>query len=101
MGSTCCWLDPGRECRVGPGNFTPSLSQKSRLADNHHKLPIALPRPIPAPHQHGDLLVAPNERRELALAGAASAAARADDPEQRYWLRHALEFMAAALLGHE
>ena len=35
------------------------------------------------------------------MPGAASASARAYQPEQRYWLRHALEFVAAALLSHE
>jgi hypothetical protein len=35
------------------------------------------------------------------MPGAASASARAYQPEQHYWLRHALEFVAAALLSHE
>jgi hypothetical protein len=29
-----------------------------RLADDQHQLPVALPRPLPAPHQHGDLFLA-------------------------------------------
>ena len=37
----------------------------------------------------------------MALPGAASAAARPNEPEQRHRLRHAFEFMAAALLGDE
>ena len=74
---------------------------KPGLADDQHQLAVALPRPLPAPHQHGDFLVATDERREMALPGAASAAARPDDPEQRHRLRHAFEFMAAALLGDE
>ena len=37
----------------------------------------------------------------MALSGAASAAARPHKPEQRHRLRHAFEFMAAALLGDE
>ena len=74
---------------------------ESRLADDQHQLAVALPRPLPAPHQHGDFLVATDERREMALPRAASAAARPHEPEQRHRLRHALEFMAAALLGDE
>ena len=37
----------------------------------------------------------------MALSSAASAAARPHQPKQRHRLRHALEFMAAALLGDE
>ena len=37
----------------------------------------------------------------MALPRTASAAARADEAEQRHRLRHAFEFMAAALLGDE
>src|SRR5271166_1878862 len=68
------------------------------LANDLHKLTVALPRPLPAAHQHGHLIVAADERRELACAGAASAAARANEPEQRDRLRHALERVAAAFL---
>jgi hypothetical protein len=64
-------------------------------------LSIALPRPFPAPVQRGDFLVAAHERREMALSCAPSAAARPNEPEQRHRLRHALEGMAAALLGDE
>jgi hypothetical protein len=56
---------------------------------DQHQLPIALPRTLPAPHQHRHLLVATDEWREMALPGAASAAAGTDEPEQRHWLRHA------------
>ena len=72
---------------------------QSRLADDQHQLALALPRPLPAPHQHGDFLVATDERREMALPGTASAAARPHEPEQRHRLGHAFEFVAAALLG--
>ena len=72
---------------------------ESRLADDQHQLPVALPRPLPAPHQHGDFLVAADQRREMALPRAASAAARSHEPEQRHRLGHAFELMAAALLG--
>ena len=74
---------------------------ESRLADDHHQLAIALPRPLPAPHQHRRFVVAADQRREIARAGAASAAARAHQPEQSHRLRHALERVRAALLGDE
>src|SRR5271166_2502763 len=70
-----------------------------RLADNHHQLPVASPCALPAARQHGDFLVTPDKRREVALARAASTAACPDEPEQCHWLRHAFEFIAAALLG--
>src|SRR5215472_16924180 len=53
----------------------------SGLANNQHQLPLALPRALPAPHQHGDLFLATNQGREMALPRAASAAAR---PYSRY-----------------
>ena len=69
------------------------------LADDQHQLPVALPRPLPAPHQHGDFLVTADERREMALARAASATAGSYKSEQRHRLWHAFQFMGAALLG--
>ena len=72
-----------------------------RLADDQHQLPVALTRPLPAPHQHGNFLVATDQWGEMALASPASAAACPNDPVQRYRLRHPLEFMAAAFLGDE
>ncbi len=57
---------------------------------------VALPRPPPAAHQHGHLVVPADERGELARAGAAAAAARANEPKQRDWLRHPLERVSAA-----
>ena len=71
------------------------------LADDEDKLAVALPRPIPAPHQHRHFLVAADQRRELALSGAAAAAARSDQTVKRDRLRHAFEHVATVLLGHE
>ena len=59
----------------------------SRLADDQHQLALALPRPLPAPHQHGDFLVAANKRRQVTLPHTAPAAARPNDPEQRLPVR--------------
>ena len=35
---------------------------EARLADDQHELAVALPRPLPAPQQHGHLVVAADER---------------------------------------
>src|SRR6516164_2831461 len=72
-----------------------------RLANDQHELAATLPRPLPAPHQHADFLVATHEGGQVALPGATTTAARPNDPEQRHVLGHALEFMAAALFGDE
>ena len=74
---------------------------QARLADDQHQLAVALPRPLPAPHQHRHFVVAADERREMALPGAAAAAARAHQPEQHRRLGHALERVRAALFGHK
>src|SRR6516164_2756119 len=63
------------------------------FADNRYQLPIALPRALPASHQHGEFFFAAYKRCEMALSGAASAAACSNDPVQRHRLRHAFEFM--------
>jgi hypothetical protein len=34
---------------------------QARLADDHHQLPVALPRSLPAPSQHRDFVVAADE----------------------------------------
>ena len=96
-------FDPGVRSVAQPGMkfLDQARLAEPRLADDQHQLPVALPRPLPAPHQHGDFLVATHERREMALPRAASAAARPHEPEQRHRLRHAFEFVAAALLGDE
>ncbi len=39
-----------------------------RLAHDQHQLPVALPRPLPAAHQHRDLFIAPDQGRRHALA---------------------------------
>jgi len=57
------------------------------------------PRPLPASHQHREFVVATHKGREAALPGAAPAAARPNNPVKRHRLRHAFEFVAAALLG--
>ena len=72
-------FDPGVR-RVGkPGmKFLDQAGfAQPRLADDHHQLAVALPRPLPAPHQHRHFVVAADERGEIALPGTASAAARA------------------------
>ena len=96
-------FDPGVRRVAQPGmKFLDQAGfAQSRLAYDQHQLPVALPRPLPAPHQHGDFLVPPDQGCEMALPGAASAAARPYQPEQRHWLGHAFEFMAAALFGDE
>ena len=76
------------------------LSQP-RLADNQHQLPVALPRPLPASHQHGDLLVASDKRRQIALSGAAPATACPHEPEQCDQLEHSFESMAATFFDDE
>jgi hypothetical protein len=48
------------------------------------QLAVALPRSLPTPHQYADFFVAPDERREMTLSGAASAAARPHDPIEDY-----------------
>jgi hypothetical protein len=78
----------------------PRLAQ-SRLTHKQDQLPVALPRPLPASHQHGDFLVAPNQRCQMALPRSASAAAGADDPKQRHRLRQAFQLMGTTLLGEE
>src|SRR5215471_14008005 len=70
----------------------------SGLANNQHQLPLALPRPLPAPHQHGDFLVPTHKGREAALPGATPTTARSYKSEQRYRLRHAFQFVRTALL---
>jgi hypothetical protein len=70
-----------------------------RLANDQHKLAVALTRPLPAPHQHRYFLVAAHQRREITRAGTASAAACPHQPKQSHRLRYALQRVTAALLG--
>jgi hypothetical protein len=61
-------------------------------------LAIALPGSLPAAHQHGYFLIATHQWGEMALRSAAPAATRPNYSEQGHWLRHAFEFVAAALV---
>jgi hypothetical protein len=47
------------------------------------------------------MIIAADERGELALAGAAAAAARAHELEQRRWLRDPFERVDASILRHK
>jgi hypothetical protein len=53
------------------------------------------------PVGHCDFLLATDERREMALPGAASAAACPTDSVKRHRRRHALQFVVTKLLGYE
>jgi hypothetical protein len=72
-----------------------------RLANDQCQLPIALACSLPAPHQYGDLLVATDEWREMALSSAAAPTTRPHDAKESDRLRYALERMSAAFLGDE
>ena len=74
---------------------------QARLANDHDQLAVALPCSLPAPHQHPYFVIAPNKRRKLALSGAASAAARTDEPVQNPLFWHALEGMRSTLFRHK
>src|SRR6516165_4114462 len=96
-------FDPGVRCLT---QASMKLLDQARLtkawfADNRYQLSIALPRALPASHEHGEFFFAAYKRCEMALPGSASTATRPNDPVQRHRLRHPLEFMAAALLGDE
>jgi hypothetical protein len=52
-------------------------------------------------HQHDNFFVAADEWRQMALPGAASAAARPHDSVKRHRRRHALQFVVTKLLGYE
>src|SRR5262245_41080667 len=70
-----------------------------RLADDQHQLAITLPRPLPAPRHHGDLFLAADERREIALSRTPAPAARPYKLEQPYRLWAPFQVMAAAFLS--
>ena len=74
---------------------------QARFADDQRQLALAPTRPLPAPHQHGDFLVPPDKRGEIALPGTAAATTGADEPEQRGWLGHPFERLRAALFCHK
>jgi hypothetical protein len=64
-------------------------------------LALAPTRPLPAPHQHGDFLVAAHKRGEIALSGTAPAATGADEPEQGRRFGHSFECLRAALFRNK
>src|SRR5215813_4182021 len=72
-----------------------------RLADDQHQLALALPRPLPAPHQHGDFLIATHKRGQMTLPSAAPATACPHEPEQRRRLGDSLERMRATFFDDE
>jgi hypothetical protein len=51
------------------------------LAHDQYQLALALPGALPSPHQHRDLFLATDQRREMALPRAASATTRPHEPE--------------------
>jgi hypothetical protein len=51
------------------------------LADDQHHLALALPRALPASHQHGDFLIATHKRCEMTLPSTAPATACPHEPE--------------------
>ena len=71
------------------------------LTDDQRQLALALPRPLPAPHQHHHFLLAADERRKLTHGGAASGAACPDEPEQCHWLGNPFQLMAATFFDDE
>src|SRR6516165_2724876 len=94
-------LDPSMWCFANPGMkfLDQARLAEPRLAHDEHQLPITKPSAVPAPHKYRYFLVATDKRREMALACATSATARPYQPEQRHRLRHAFQFIGAALLG--
>ena len=81
--------------------FDQARLAQSGLPDDEHELAVALPRPFPAPRQDRYLFFTADQWREMPLSRAASCTARPHYPEQGYRVRHALEFVAAAVLGNE
>src|SRR5262245_55344744 len=78
----------------------PSCSQPG-FANNQSQLSLALPRPLPAPHQHGNFLVATNERRQLTLADTTAAATGTNQSVQRHRFGHAFEWLTSTVLDDE
>src|SRR5262245_5537207 len=74
---------------------------QSGLAHNQSQLSLALPRSLPAPHQHGDFLVATDERRQITLPGAAAAPAGTYQSVQRHGLGHAFDWLTSTVLNDE
>src|SRR4029077_7924065 len=84
-------FDPGMWRLAQPGMkfLNQARFAETGLAYDQHQLPVALPRPLPAPHQHGDFFLTADKRSEMALSRAASATAGSYKLEQRYRLWHA------------
>ena len=79
------WI--GAVCRAAEREIPRSDGTcRSQAADDQHQWAIALPRPLPAPHQNRDFFLTPDERREMALSCVASATARTYKPKQHYQL---------------
>jgi class 3 adenylate cyclase/predicted ATPase len=72
----------------------------ARLADDEGQLAFALERPLPAPPEMIELLLAPDERGRRPRA-AAPPAARAHDPIKRHGRGYAPELVRALVLGDE
>ncbi len=103
--SSCEQLHSTQVCGVVGETGVKLLDQarfaQARLAGDHHQLAVALPHPFPAPQQQRHFVVAAEERREIALPGAASATAGAHELKQHRRLGHALECVLAAIFGDE
>ena len=96
-------LDPGVRRLAEPGAKLldePRLAE-ARLADDLDELAFAAARPLEAPHQERQVVLAADERRERARPAASSGAARAHNSVERDRRRHALERMRALVLGDE
>jgi hypothetical protein len=76
---------------------------RKRHSSTGHFAAAAHPRhrARPVPHKYRYFLIATDKRRKMALACATSATARPYQPEQRHRLRHAFQFIGAALLSDE
>ncbi len=88
------------------GEPAAKLINKSRLADpgladDLNELPVAASRALPALDEDPEIVVAPDERRLDARAGAPAAAAGAHDPMQYRRARNAFEFMRAFVFDDE
>src|SRR4029077_14671573 len=96
-------FDPGMRCFAEPGMkfLDQARLAQARLAHDEYQLPIAAPSALPAPHEYRYFLIATDKRRQMPLPRVAAASAGPHQPEQLYRLRHALQFMGAAVLGDE
>ena len=88
------------------GEPAAKLINKSRLADSGladdlNELPLAASRALPALDQDPEIVVAPDERRLDARAGATAPTAGAHDTMQNRRARNAFEFMRAFVFDNE